>query len=304
MSVAPAPHGTIAFPVTPWDKRWELDEQALQAHVQRLLASGLEALAFCGSNGELHALSLKDYDRISRIAGEMAAGRRYLIFGVGQSWHAAVRQAALARRAGAQAILCMAPYMADPNEPGLADYYRRVADAAEADIILYQTKWSGVLSLALLERLAAVESIRMVKDEHGSLAHYLNVRRQFGDRFRWINGMAEPFVPSYWQLGVETFTSGLACFIPEVTLRVRQLASQGDFRGVNGVLDALVLPLYALRNRRPGYRVSMIKAAMALAGQPVGGVRPPLIPMEPADLADLRALMAHHGLIRSAGATS
>ncbi len=119
MSVAPALHGTIAFPVTPWDKHWELDEQALQAHVQRLLASGLEALAFCGSNGELHALSLEDYARISRIAGEMAAGRRYLIFGVGQSWHAAVRQAALARRAGAHGDPLHGPLPGRPQRTGL-----------------------------------------------------------------------------------------------------------------------------------------------------------------------------------------
>lgn len=293
----PTLQGTIGFPITPWDFDLALDETAFRAHVEHLLASGLDALAFCGSNGERHALTLEDYKRICTLAGDMVASRRFLIFGVGQSWRTAERQAVIARHAGAHAVLCMAPYMADPSEPGLADYYRRVADAAKVSVILYQTKWSGVLPCSLLERLADVENIRMVKDENGNLSHNLNLRRQFGERFRWLNGMAEPFVPSYWKLGVETSTSGLACFMPQVTLRIRDLAREGNFEDINGILDSLVLPMYEVRNRRPGYRVSMIKTAMSLAGLPAGGVRPPLIPMAPTDRDDLRALMARNGLL-------
>jgi 5-dehydro-4-deoxyglucarate dehydratase len=293
----PLPQGTIGFPVTPWTNDLSLDDRALEVHATRMLDSGLEALSFCGSNGELHSLTWSDYQEICAVAGAITAGRAYLIFGVGQSWSAARAQAAAARIAGAQAVLCIAPYMADANEPGLAAYYRDVADAAEIDLILYQTKWSGLLPLTLLERLEDVENIRMIKDENGNLTHYLNVRRHFGDRFHWINGMAEPFVPSYWKLGVETFTSGLACFMPQVTLRIRELAREDDFAGVNRILDDLVIPMYELRNRRPGYKVSMIKTAMSLSGMNAGSVRPPLIPMDPADKEDLRVLMARHGLL-------
>ena len=291
------PQGTIGFPVTPWDASLRLDEAALRAHAECMLAAGLDALSFCGSNGELHALSLPEYERICEIASELVAHRAYLIFGVGQSWRTARTQAVYARRAGAKAVLCVAPYMADPNEHGLAEYYRSVADAAGISVILYQTKWSGTVPLSLLEKLADVENICMVKDENGDLSHYLQVRRHFGDRFHWINGMAEPFVPSYWKLGVETFTSGLACFMPEATLRIRALARTGDFTGVNAILDDLVLPMYELRNRRPGYKVSMIKTAMSLAGIQAGSVRPPLVAMDTADKEDLRSLMERHGLL-------
>ncbi|MYB52856.1 MAG: hypothetical protein F4X77_11755 [Acidobacteriia bacterium] len=291
------PQGTIGFPVTPWDAELRLDEAALRAHAERMLAAGLDALSFCGSNGELHALGLPEYERICEIAGELVAQRAYLIFGVGQSWRTARTQAVYARRAGARAVLCIAPYMGDPNEAGLADYYRSVADTAGISVILYQTKWSGTLPLSLLEKLARVENICMVKDENGDLSHYLQVRRHFGDRFHWINGMAEPFVPSYWKLGVETFTSGLACFMPETALRIRELAREGNFAEVNGILDDLVLPMYELRNRRPGYKVSMIKTAMSLAGIPAGSVRPPLVAMDAADGEDLRSLMERHGLL-------
>ncbi len=296
-SASSFPIGTIGFPVTPWAADYSLDERALETNAAWMLRHGLEALTFCGSNGELHALGLADYERICEVAATVASDKGYLILGAGQSWEAARSQARLARKAGADAVLCVAPYMADPNEPGLADYYRSVADAAGVPIILYQTKWSGVLPLTLLERLATVENITMVKDEHGDLSHYLRVRHCFGDRFHWINGMAEPFVPSYWNLGVRTFTSGLACFMPQVTLRVRSFAEAGDFRAINRILDEVVTPMYELRTRRPGYKVSMIKAGMELAGLQPGVVRPPLTPMVPGDRDDLRRLMERSGLV-------
>ena len=289
--------GTIGFPVTPWDGDLNLDQNALRAHAEQMVESGLDALTFCGSNGELHSLTLDEYERITETAGEVVGNRAYLIFGVGQSWSTARKQAALAVRAGARAILCVAPYMTDRSITGLANYYRSVADTAGIAVILYQTKWSGVLPLELLEHLERTPNILMVKDEHGDLSHYLNVRRHFDDRFHWINGMAEPYVASYWNLGVETFTSGLACFMPQVTLRIRDLARAGDFEAINRILDDLVIPMYALRNRRPGYKVSMIKSAMALSGIRAGGVRPPMLEMAGSDRRDLKTLMKRHGLL-------
>jgi 5-dehydro-4-deoxyglucarate dehydratase len=288
--------GVIGFPVTPFTADNILDEGALRTNTEFLLGTDLTALAFCGSNGEMPSITLPEYERVAAIAGEMVAGSKGLILGVGQTLETASAMARAARRAGAEAILLVAPYSNDASEAGLADYYRRVAGAAEIPVFLYQTKWSGVLPLGLLDRLTDVENILMVKDENGDLGHYLNVRGRFGDRYYWVNGMAEPFVPSYWNLGVETYTSGLACFMPSVTLRVGELARAGDWKGVNRLLDEVVVPLYAIRNRRPGYKCSMIKTAMELCGLPGGFVRSPLIEMSPEDRADLDALLEKTGL--------
>ena len=292
--------GCIGFPVTPFDANDRLDESALRTNIEFLMETDLAALAFCGSNGEMPSLRLDEFERIAQMAGEMVAGHKGLIMGVGQTLHTASNMARAARQAGAEAILLVAPYSNDLSEQGLADYYRRVAGAAEIPVFLYQTKWSGVLPLSLLERLTDVENICMVKDENGSLGHYLNVRTNFGDRFHWVNGMAEPFVPSYWKLGVETYTSGLACFMPQVTLKVGEAARAEDWAEVNRLLDEIVVPLYAIRNRRPGYKCSMIKTAMEICGLPGGRVRAPLIEMTPEDRADLDALLERTGLKKGA----
>jgi 5-dehydro-4-deoxyglucarate dehydratase len=265
-----------------------------------MMASDLAALAFSGSNGELQGITLDEYRQVAEIAGGMVGGKKGLILGAGQTLRIAEEQVRIARKAGADAVIIMAPHMADENEQGLAEYYRRVAGAAEIPAFLYQTKWSGVLKLSLLDRLADVENICMVKDENGNLSHYLNVRGRFGDRFFWVNGMAEPFVPSYWNLGATTFTSGLACFMPQVTMEVYRLATNGDFAAINRILDEQVVPLYEIRNRRPGYKCSMIKTAMNLCGLNGGYVRAPLIELNDADRTDLEGLLSRIGLLAGA----
>ena len=282
--------GVIGFPVTPFTRDGAFDAEGFRANVAFMLDSSPAALAFCGSNGELQSLTLEEYRQVAEEAAAIVKGRTGLILGAGQTWRAAEEQVRIARRVGTDAILLMAPYMNDPNEPGLAEYYRRVAGEAGVPVALYQTKWSGLLSLSLLERLADVENISMVKDEHGSLSHYLQVRLRFGDRFFWVNGMAEPFVPSYWSLGVTTFTSGLACFIPQVTMEVFERASAGDMQRVNELLNRIIVPLYEIRNRRPGYKCSMIKSAMNLMGLQGGFVRPPLVELQQEDRRDLERL--------------
>ena len=296
--------GTIGFPVTPFTREGEFDANGFGINVEFLLGSGLSALAFCGSNGELQSITLDEYRAVAETASTMVAGKKGLLFGVGQTLKTAQEQARLARRAGADAVIIMAPYMADENEAGLADYYRLVAETAEIPAVLYQTKWSGVLPLSLLERLEDVENICMVKDENGNLSHYLNVRQRYGDRFFWVNGMAEPFVPSYWNLGITTFTSGLACFMPQVTDEIFERASAGDFGRVNQLLDEVVVPLYEIRNRKPGYKCSMIKTAMNLAGLAGGFVRSPLIELSAGDRSDLEGILAKAGLMNAQQVTA
>jgi 5-dehydro-4-deoxyglucarate dehydratase len=295
--------GVIGFPVTPFSGDGVFDAAAMKVNLQPMMESNLAALVFCGSNGELQSLTLEEYHQIADVAASVVHGRKGLVFGAGQSLRVAEEQVRTARHKGADAVLVMAPYTNDANEPGLADYYRRVAEAAELPVFLYQTKWSGVLPLSLLEKLAKVDNIAMVKDENGDLSHYLQVRRHFGDRFFWVNGMAEPFVPSYWNLGVTTFTSGLACFIPKITMEIYDEAQRGNFARINQLLDEVITPLYELRNRRPGYKTSMIKTGMNLVGLKGGRVRPPLIELSSEDREDLEALLEKIGAPSVRGVT-
>ncbi|GAA2195530.1 hypothetical protein GCM10009787_26030 [Streptomyces bangladeshensis] len=57
------------------------------------------------------------------------------------------------------------------------------------------------------------------------------------------------------------------------------------------LLRAFYVPFVELRDRVPGYAVSLVKAAARLRGQRVGPVRAPLTDPAPAGLADPNALL-------------
>ena len=60
-------------------------------------------------------------------------------------------------------------------------------------------------------------------------------------------------------------------------------------------LRAFVLPYIAIRNRKPGYAVSIIKAGAAIVGHPGGPVRPPLTDLTADESEQLAALIAGLG---------
>jgi 5-dehydro-4-deoxyglucarate dehydratase len=88
--------------------------------------------------------------------------------------------------------------------------------------------------------------------------------------------------------------------MPQLTVEIHDLATAGKWDRVKTILDEVVVPLYAIRNRRDGYKGSMIKMGMTLAGLKGGRVRAPLIEMAPEDVADLKKLMTRAGLLSQA----
>jgi dihydrodipicolinate synthase/N-acetylneuraminate lyase len=64
--------------------------------------------------------------------------------------------------------------------------------------------------------------------------------------------------------------------------------------------SGLPVPLYEIRNRRPGYKCSMIKTAMNMCGLNGGYVRAPLIELNAGDRADLEGLLSRIGLLAGA----
>jgi 5-dehydro-4-deoxyglucarate dehydratase len=71
--------------------------------------------------------------------------------------------------------------------------------------------------------------------------------------------------------------------------------ARDDYRATGRLLDEFFLPYLEIRNRRPGYAVSIVKAGARLVGRDAGPVRPPLKDLLPAELDALNALIGRLG---------
>ena len=64
-----------------------------------------------------------------------------------------------------------------------------------------------------------------------------------------------------------------------------------DHATVGRLLDTFFLPYLEIRNRKPGYAVSIVKAGARLVGHDAGPVRAPLTDLKPDEVEMLGALI-------------
>jgi 5-dehydro-4-deoxyglucarate dehydratase len=96
---------------------------------------------------------------------------------------------------------------------------------------------------------------------------------------------------AYRAVGVPLYSSAVFCFAPDLALAFHAALEKGDRKTADTLVDVFFRPYVELRNARPGYAVSLVKALTRAAGHAVGAVRAPLTEPEPAHLAEALALI-------------
>ncbi|WP_150251583.1 5-dehydro-4-deoxyglucarate dehydratase [Nocardiopsis deserti] len=271
--------GILFFPLTPFDSEGEVNEDVLAEHV----ASGVEhgaggVFAACGT-GEVHALSAAEHAAVVRRSVQVTAGRVPVVAGAGGSVGTAIEQARAARELGADAILLLPPYLVGAPQRGLVDYVRTVVAASDIPVVVYQ-RGSMVFTPQSAAELAAIPRVVGIKDGVGDLGRMhqivMAVRALRGEEFTFFNGLptAELTVAAYRSVGVPLYSSAAFAFVPEVADAFYRASRSGDPLA-DTLMREFFEPLVRLRDRTPGYAVSLVKAGARLRGVDMGGVRAP-----------------------------
>jgi 5-dehydro-4-deoxyglucarate dehydratase len=283
--------GVIAFPVTPFAADLSLDLDGLRRNLRALAAHPLGAIVAAGGTGEMYSLTPEEHLAVVKATVEEVGGRVPVIAGVGFNTTLAAAMAQAAARAGADAILALPPYYTGADEEGLADYYASIGAATPLALLVYSRDWVNP-SPAWVERLAArVPTLAAWKEGQGDVRRLQQIMARVGSRLHWIGGVGDDCVPGYYAIGIRTYTSSIATVAPRLSLQLHAAAAAGDAATLARLMDEYVIPLYALRARRRGYEVTVMKEMMDLAGLTGGRVRPPLPALPPEDAAAVKALM-------------
>jgi 5-dehydro-4-deoxyglucarate dehydratase len=283
--------GVIAFPVTPFGPDLSLDATGLRRNLDVLLHHRLAAVVAAGGTGELYSLTPAEQLEVVRVTATAVAGRAPVIAGVGFNAPLAVRMARESAEAGADAVLALPPYYPGADEEGLIEYYAAIGAATPLPLLVYSRDWVNPTP-AWVERLAArVPTLCAWKDGQGDVRRYQQIIHRLGTRLHWIGGAGDDCVPGYYSLGIRAYTSSIATVAPRLSLELHEAAAAGDSERLGRLMDEYVIPLYALRARRKGYEVTVMKEMMNAVGLAAGPVRPPLPALRAEDAADLRALL-------------
>jgi 5-dehydro-4-deoxyglucarate dehydratase len=284
-------NGVISFPVTPFGKDLSLDLFGLRGNLHALMKHRVCAVVAPAGTGEIHSLSPEEHLAVARTALEEVNGKVPVLTGVGFNPPIAAAMAKQAAAEGVTGILAFPPYYQSMDEEGIIAYYKGIADATPLGLIIYSRDWFAP-SAALVEKIARqVPTLIAWKDGQGDIRRFQAIKQQLGDRLHWIGGAGDDMVPAYYAMGVRTFTSSIANVAPRLSLRLHELASAGHSGELTELMTELVIPLYALRSRRKGYEVSVMKAMMDMLGLAGGPVRPPLVDLRPEEIESLQAAM-------------
>ena len=284
--------GPIAFPVTPFADDLSLDLDGLRANLRAMLAHPIAGVVAPGGTGEVYSLTPEEHRAVTQAAVEETGGRIPVIAGVGINVPIASELARQAAAAGASGLLAFPPYYPHADDEGLFEYYRGIGAATPLGLLVYSRDWFHP-GPELVKRMAdRIPTLVAWKDGQGDIRRLQALRDAVGDRLRWIGGAGDDMVPAYYSAGIRAFTSSIANIAPHLAVQLHEAATAGDAAVLAPLMNDLIIPLYAMRARRRGYEVTVMKVLMNLMGLAGGRVRPPLPELHADHVAEVRAMAA------------
>ena len=213
--------GVIVPLLTPMSQDGEqIDERALQAHVDWLIKKGVHGLMPCGTTGEAPLLAQAEREIITEIVVDAAAGRVSVIAHVGAiTTRETVELAEHAAAVGVAAISAITPYYFALTDAALTEHFCRVATAApDLPMYLYNlpARAGNHVTRSCAEAvLARCPNVVGIKDSSGDLATLSSFFGLKGGMFQVACG-SDALLLRGLQAGALAGVSGNANVFPEV----------------------------------------------------------------------------------------
>ncbi|TYL48939.1 5-dehydro-4-deoxyglucarate dehydratase [Marinomonas sp. IMCC 4694] len=285
--------GLLSFPVTDFDENGKFNAETYKARLESFIQHDVSSIFIAGGTGEFFSLDEADFREIVDVSVATVKGRVPLIAAAGRSVKDASNFAKIATDAGCDGILLMPPFLTECPEDGIVDYASQIMASSKTHFIYYN-RGNGVLKAESVKALAAANpNMVALKDGTGNIADLNDTIKTVGDRLVYIGGVptAEIFAEAYLSIGVNTYSSAVFNFMPEMANKFYKALRAGDQAVVTAIIKDFFIPFCRLRDRKKGYAVSLIKAGAALMGHSAGNVRAPLTMPTAAEVAELEAII-------------
>jgi 4-hydroxy-tetrahydrodipicolinate synthase len=262
--------GVLPAIITPFHEDKSLDEEGLKRNVEYLSKTGISGMVPCGTTGEAATLTFEEHKRVIEIAVENSTVP--VIAGTGSNnTREAVELTCHAAEAGADAALLITPYYNKPNDRGMFEHFKTVAEKCDIPIVLYNVpKRTGIdLKPELVAKLSRIKNIVAIKEASGSLSQLSQIIEQtWGSDFSVLCGDDDLTLPAM-ALGAKGVISVVANVAPRKTVAMVDAMMKGDLekaRSLHYELAPLVRAMFLETNPIP---VKTAHKYLGLAGGPL-----------------------------------
>lgn len=285
--------GVFPAIITPFLEDMSLDEEGLKRNVLHLCQTGIAGIVPCGTTGEAATLTIAEHKRVIEITVENSSVP--VIAGTGSNnTREAVELTCHAAEAGADAALLITPYYNRPNDRGMFEHFKTVAEKCNIPMVLYNVpKRTGIdLKPELVAKLSRIKNIVAVKEASGSLSQLSQIIEQTRDSdFSVLCGDDDLTLPSI-ALGAQGVISVVANVAPRKTVAMVNAMLKGDLekaRSLHYELAPLVRAMFLETNPIP------VKSAQKYLGLAGGPLRLPLAEMSPDKESILKGVLESLG---------
>lgn len=289
----PALGRTLCAMITPFTSTGALDLDGAQHLADHLVTHGCDGLVLSGTTGESPTTTDAEKSSLIKAVRQAVGTRATIVAGIGtpDTLHT-TELAREAEKAGADALLVVAPYYSRPPQEAIEAHFLDIAEATALPLALYDIpSRTGVrIEPDTLLRLAEHPRVRAVKDcSYDFLAAQKVMSRT---DLAYYAGCDEHNLALY-AVGGAGCVSTVANVVPEHTRAVLDAFDAGETaRAAHIQQQATPLIEAMMANGLPGTVTA--KALLAALGLPAGPVRPPLRPADRKTADGLRA--AYDGL--------
>ncbi|WDH36733.1 dihydrodipicolinate synthase family protein [Pseudomonas chlororaphis] len=285
-------HGIIGYTITPFTANGEqLDLDTLGRSIDRLIDSGVQAIAPLGSTGEGAYLSDAEWDQVAEFSIRHIARRVPTIVSVSDLTTAkAVRRARFAEAKGADAVMVLPTSYWKLSEAEILAHYQAIGDSVGVPIMLYNNPaTSGTdMSVELILRIFhAVENVTMVKESTGDIQRMHKLQLLGEGQVPFYNG-CNPLALEAFAAGAKGWCTAAANLIPQLNLDLYQSVLDNDLERARELFYRQLPVLdFILKGGLP----TTIKAGLNMTGLQVGDPRLPVFPLGEAGRNQLQAML-------------
>ncbi|MDM2923908.1 dihydrodipicolinate synthase family protein [Citrobacter sp. Cpa228] len=287
------------FPPVPTivDDNGELDRAGMAVMIDHVISNGADGMLILGSGGEFSHFSSEQRKQIAEFSLQHVAGRVPVLIGIAcASTAETIQLGKHAEKAGAQGVLVVNPYYAKLSEEARFTHYKRIAEASNIPVFLYNfPELTGQdIGLNVITRLAReVPNIVGIKDTIDNISHTREIINQvhcFRPDFIIFSGYDEYLLDTL-MLGGHGGIPATFNFAPNITRGIYQAVQQNDLATAKALQQQLseLSPLYALE--QPFFGV--IKTAIKLSGVDIStAVVPPALPLNEEKIAQVKNILS------------
>lgn len=184
--------GTGVALVTPFRTDGSIDFKSFKKLIQHLISNKVDYLVPMGTTGESVTLSKDEKKAVFDFVLEVNDGRLPVVAGIGGNNTREICDTLKSfDRSGFAAVLSVAPYYNKPNQEGLFQHYKMIAESSPLPVILYNVPsrtGSNMTADTTLRIAHEVKNVLGVKEASGNFEQFMQILKHKPKNFMMISG--------------------------------------------------------------------------------------------------------------------